>query len=112
MSSGTSPYRRFRRSTRVPLKIRIESSSSAEGLSFEGETIVVNLHGALISTPITLRVGMPIEIHVFLTDKRARAEVVYLDPAQPLQCGIELAKPQNIWGVSLPPEDWHEDVGQ
>jgi hypothetical protein len=51
---------------------------------------------------------MMIDIHVHLTGKSAVAKVAYVDPAQPLHCGIELAKPQNIWGVSLPPDDWHE----
>jgi hypothetical protein len=75
----------------------------------EGETIVVNLHGALISTPVELNTGMMIDVHVYLTGKRAVAKVVYVDPAQTLHFGIELAKPQNIWGVSLMPDDWHED---
>lgn len=43
-------FRKFRRSTRVPLKIKIETLAATERLTFEGETIVVNLHGALIST--------------------------------------------------------------
>jgi hypothetical protein len=34
--------------------------------------------------------------------------VVYVDGDNPLHCGIELDKPQNIWGVSLPPDDWRE----
>jgi len=51
---------------------------------------------------------MRIEIQVFLTDKRAQAEVVCIDPEQPLYCGIELARPENIWGLSFPPDDWQE----
>ena len=51
---------------------------------------------------------MKIEIHVYLTGKRANAEVVYVDPEKPLRCGISLAIPQNIWGISLPPSDWDE----
>ena len=79
-----------------------------EPLTCEGETIIVNLHGALISTSVALSVGMKIEIHVYLTSKHANAEVVYVDPEKPLHCGIALAKPQNIWGISLPPINWHE----
>ena len=100
--------RESRRSTRVRMKIRIEAQGVAEPLSCEGETIVVNLQGALISTTIPLRVGMRIEIHVILTDKRALAQVVYIDPDWPRQCGIGLEKPQNIWGLSFPPDDWRE----
>jgi hypothetical protein len=98
-----------RRSTRVPLKVLIKAQGIAEPLICEGETIIVNLHGALISTAITLSAGMKIEIDVYLTGKHANAEVVYVDPEKPLHCGIALAIPQNIWGISLPPEDWHED---
>jgi hypothetical protein len=97
-----------RRSTRVRLKVAIEAHGIGEPLKCEGETFVVNLHGALILTAIPLRVGMKISIHVYVTDKRATAEVVYVDPDQPRQCGINLEKPENIWGVSLPPDDWHE----
>ena len=96
-----------RRSTRVPLKFVIREWIT-ESLICNGETIIVNLHGALISTAVALSKGMRIEIQVFLTDKRAQAEVVYVDPQQPLHCGIALAKPENIWGLSLPPDDWHE----
>jgi hypothetical protein len=51
---------------------------------------------------------MRISIHVYLTDKRATARVVYVDPKKPLHCGIELDEPQNIWGVSVPPDNWDE----
>jgi hypothetical protein len=59
------------------MKIRIEAQGVAEPLTCEGETIILNLHGALISTTVALRVGMRIEIHVMLTGKRALAQVVY-----------------------------------
>jgi len=103
-----SVARENRRSTRVRMKIRIAAQALAEPLECEGETIVVNLHGALISTSSPLRVGMRIEIHVILTDKRALAQVVYIDPERPRLCGIGLDNAQNIWGVSLPPDDWQE----
>jgi len=74
----------------------------------EGETILVNLHGSLIATARGLSVGMRISIHVYLTDKRAKARVVYADAENPLHCGIELDQPRNIWGVPLPPDDWEE----
>jgi len=100
------PVREFRRSTRVRLQLQIEAEGVSEPLTCEGETIVVNRHGALISTTVQLRVGMKIEIRVIRTDQRAQAQVVYVDPDWPRQCGIGLDKPQNIWGVSVPPDDW------
>jgi hypothetical protein len=108
---GISPkpiVRESRRSTRVRLKVMIETKGLSEPLACEGETQVINLHGALISTAVALRVGMKIEIRVILTDKRASAKVVYVDPDQPRHCGIELEQPKNIWGVPLPPDDWRE----
>jgi hypothetical protein len=90
------------------LKVLIEVQSVTEPLTCEGETIVVNLHGALVMTAVALRVGMKVSIRVHITDKGAAAEVVYVDPDQPRHCGIKLAKPENIWGVSLLPDDWRE----
>jgi hypothetical protein len=89
------------------MKVWIEAKGVTESLSCEGETIVVNLHGARMSTTVPLGVGMKIQIHVLLTDKRALANVVYVDPDWPRHCGIGLEKPENIWGVSLVPDDWH-----
>jgi hypothetical protein len=34
--------------------------------------------------------------------------LVYIDPKDPLHCGIELDEPRNIWGVSVPPDNWDE----
>jgi hypothetical protein len=42
--------RESRRSTRVRLKVRIEGKGLTEPLTCEAETVVVNRHGALIST--------------------------------------------------------------
>ena len=106
---STATFHESRRSTRVPLKVVITVvEGGAEYRTCEGETIVVNLHGALIATPIGLNRGMRISIHVYLTNKRAAAEVVYIDPENPLHCGVALDEPRNIWGVPLPPDDWDE----
>ena len=106
--SSPSPLRESRRSTRVPLQVVISVEGGAHNVTCEGETIVVNLHGALVTTAIPLFQGMRISIQVYLTGKGSKARVAYVDPANPLKCGIELDQPQNIWGVSLPPEDWIE----
>lgn len=98
----------MRRSTRVRLRVVIAIEGGAESRTCEAETIVVNLHGALMATAIGLGIGMRISIHVYLTDKRATARVVYVDPENPLHCGIELDEPRNIWGVSVPPDNWDE----
>jgi hypothetical protein len=105
----SEPFADRRRSTRVRLKVAIEAQGVAEPLKCEGETEVVNLHGAFISTAIPLRVGMTVDIRVMLTGKCARATVVYVDREQPRFCGVALDHSQNIWGILLPPDDWLED---
>ena len=90
--------RERRRSTRVRLKVAIETKGVAEPLNCEGETVIVNLHGAFISTAVKLRVGMTIDIRVVMTGKRARATVIYVDREQPRLCGVALDQSQNISG--------------
>lgn len=101
-------FHESRRSARVPLKVVIAVERGDQSWTCQGETIVVNLHGASIATLVGLSIGMRISIHVYMTDKSARALVVYVDPANPQRCGIELDEPRNIWGVPLPPDDWDE----
>lgn len=97
-----------RRSTRVPLKVVIAARGLNESLITDGETIVVNRHGARIRCTAPLHVGLEIEVHVIITDKRTAAKVVYIHPKRPQICGIELAEPGNIWGISFPPDDWFD----
>ena len=99
-----------RRSTRVALKIVISVQGLSEPLSCDGETITVNRHGAFISSSVPLRIEMKITIQVVLTDKSAHAKVVYVDPERPRLCGIALETPENIWGVSFPPDDWYANA--
>ena len=93
-----------RRSTRVPIRIHVEVHGT--GLSCDGETIVVNMHGALVRTSRPLEVGSRITIHVHLTGKSAEGGVVFALPERPLEFGIGFDDPQDIWGISLPPADW------
>jgi hypothetical protein len=107
--SETDLSRGSRRSTRVPLKVLLIAQSLTEPLTCDGETIIVNRHGALVFTTVPLSVGIQVLVHVIITDKRAAAEVVFIHPERTNVCGIALKKPENIWGLSLPPDDWHED---
>ena len=97
--------RESRRSTRVPLKVAITVEGQAN-LTCEGTTEIVNLHGALIHTAVELPYKATIDVHVLLTDQRAKARIIYINPLNRLMCGIELEHPENIWGVPLPPKDW------
>jgi hypothetical protein len=98
-----------RRSTRVALKIVILVQALSDPLICDGETIVINRHGALISSSVPLRIEMKIRIQVVLTGMRADAKVIHVDPERPPVCGIALEKPENIWDLSLPPDDWYDN---
>ena len=95
-----------RRSTRVVLKIVILVEGVTEPLMCDGVTLVVNRHGALISACVPLRHELKIKIQVVLTGMRANAKVVHTDPDRPQVCGIALEKPENIWDLPSPPDDW------
>ena len=60
---------------------------------------MVNLHAALLSTAVALRVGMSISMQVFLTDKGSEARVVWIDSPSSLRCGPELVsrKTSRAW---------------
>ncbi|MBV9145179.1 MAG: hypothetical protein JO065_04635 [Acidobacteria bacterium] len=45
-----------RRSTRVPIQVQIEVH--AKRIVFAGETVIVNLHGALITIPEQLELAL------------------------------------------------------
>ena len=98
-----------RRSTRVALKIVILVQALSDPLICDGETIVINRHGALISSSVPLRIEMKIRIQIVLTGMRADAKVIHVDPERPPVCGIALEKPENIWDLSLPPDDWYDN---
>ena len=50
--ASTAGFHPLRRSTRVSLKVVIAIEGGAETRTCEGETIVVNLQGALIATTL------------------------------------------------------------
>jgi hypothetical protein len=94
----------------VPLEVTLDVVDAAgSGSVYLGVTIVVNLHGALIRLPRPLKAGTSVILKVYITGKECPARVVHIDPDNSMTCGIELDKPRNIWGVSLPPSDWEEE---
>ena len=74
-----------------------------------GETMTVNAHGALVRIAAPLLLGSEVTVRVPHTGKSASAAVVF---AEPMQIGIELQKPENIWGVLVPPPDWNAPPSQ
>jgi hypothetical protein len=94
----------LRRSTRVSLEVSIQVEGQQK--SMRGTTVVVSLHGALIHTESPLELHSRILLTVYITGKQVNATVVYKDSSDSLKAGIELEVPQNIWGISLAPDDW------
>lgn len=93
-----------RRSTRMFLHRPVEVEGA--GVEYAGETITVNLHGALVRIAAPLRLGDRVTVHVHHTGKSAPGAVVFANSSMS-QFGIELQNPENIWGVALPPSDWN-----
>jgi hypothetical protein len=97
-----------RRSSRVPLVIPISIAGVHPDTSvrFEafGKTLVVNQHGALISTISVLKAGMRLCITVETSGKSVWARVVWDTAHNEGRYGIELDAPDNPWGIS--PDDW------
>lgn len=92
-----------RRSTRIASDVLIEVQG--ERYASAGETVTVNLHGALVTISAPLKLGDRITIYVHRTGKSASAVIVFADDVLSL-FGVELERPENIWGVAVPPSDW------
>lgn len=104
-----------RRSTRLTISIPISlSGKDANGHSFKENTrtIIINKHGAKIPTVHDLALGAELTVENRALGTTARANVVWLgerqDPQKPVEIGIQLTDPGNIWGIEFPPEDWQE----
>ena len=104
----------YRRSTRVTISIHIFISGvDADGNDYSESvhTQVVNKHGGKIATTRHLDMGAEVLIENRARGVMVKATVVWLgewDHAGNLQSvGLELLEPQNIWGITFPPDDWH-----
>ncbi len=102
----TQESRRSRRSSRITCDILVELQG--ERFAYAGETVVINLHGALIRTSVELQLGTQVTIHVHSTRKSAAGRIVSISYENPSHYGVELDKPANIWGLIDAPPDWGE----
>ena len=104
-----------RRSTRISIAIPLTiSGEDAAGIKFKekSRTIIINKHGAKMSTYHNLTLGADLTVENQLLGRSAQATVVWLGdkrtPRGPMEIGIQLSEAQNLWGIELPPEDWQE----
>lgn len=104
-----------RRSTRIAIAIPITiSGKDALGHPFKerARTVVINKHGAKITTFHQLALGAELSVDNHLLGRSAKATVVWLgdrrSPKVAVEIGIQLFEAQNLWGIEFPPEDWQE----
>ncbi len=102
-----------RRSTRVDwVTPVILTGRDASGQPFreETETVRVNLHGAKIKTHHRVMVGAQINIENPNHGLAEKAICVSVEEAPQGQTehaiGVQLVRPQNLWGIENPPPDW------
>lgn len=97
-----------RRSKRVPLTVPVViTGRDAAGARFEtsGETLDVNEHGARLRTLEPLPMGSRLRVAI-VNPYRWRAARVVRCEADPHECGVELEKPGEFWGMYFPPDEW------
>ena len=102
-----------RRSQRVivTLAVTIRTDGAPKEASFEEETqtLLVNVHGALILLRGKVVKGQKLRLTNRRTKEEQLCRVATVSPASggKAQVGIEFLKPSpDFWRISFPPEDW------
>lgn len=102
-----------RRSQRVFLSVRVivRSENAPQNATFEEETqtMVVNVHGALILLAAKVIKGQKLRMTNRATKAEQLCQVASLGPKSEgkTQVGVEFLKPSpDFWQISFPPEDW------
>lgn len=85
---------------RTPDGARIETS---------GETLDVNEHGARVRTLDPLPDGCRLRVAIVNPYRWRAAQVVWVGGKDPCECGIELERPGEFWGMYFPPDEWTVD---
>lgn len=100
-----------RRSTRVPATIPMLVTCLEPRSHFSEvcETLVVNVHGCAMRTPMPLDAGVPMQLQIG-DGRQVTARVVDCQPigsdGQGWIVGATLDQPANFWGLKPCPEDW------
>jgi len=122
MATGKAPNLAMksnaRRSTRIFQNVPVTiSSRNGEAASFleSTSTVAMNCHGCLYPSQNEYQPGswVTLEVPPQQADgkpRSVRAQVRFIrpsrNPSEPYHVGVELQTPANIWGISVPPEDW------
>jgi hypothetical protein len=106
-----------RRTTRIPLRIPVLIVHEHEGAtrSFDGWTMIVNIHGAKIECKHAFALHQEVTIQVPFNKMSQKGKVVWarteLNEKGNREFGVELNEPENLWGVGFPPSDWDATKG-
>jgi hypothetical protein len=111
-SKGGSEASR-RRSQRVVLKLAVTvcTVDSPKSIAFEEQTqtLVVNVHGALVLLSGLVTIGQKLRLINRATREEQLCRVAMLGSASggKTQIGVEFLKPSpDFWHISFPPADW------
>lgn len=102
-----------RRTTRIPLRIPVHLIIREEDRSrkLEGWTMIVNVHGARIECKRSFALHDEVLLQIPSNGKAQMGRVVWsaseANKNGNFEFGLELASPENLWGVGFPPSDWN-----
>jgi hypothetical protein len=109
--TGSEPSRR--RSQRVilsmPITVRTDGGPQSASFEEDTQTLVVNMHGALIVLAAKVAKGQKLLVKNRSTKEEQTCRVATVSPASAgkSQIGVEFLKPSpDFWRISFPPEDW------
>jgi hypothetical protein len=95
----------------VSVPITVSSGGGNKYLPFQEETqtLVVNVHGAMIALAASVAKGQTLRVKNRVTQEDQECKVVYLGPASggKAQVGLDFTSDApDFWRIAFPPEDW------
>ncbi|MGH9782566.1 MAG: hypothetical protein ACRD88_00125 [Terriglobia bacterium] len=102
-----------RRTTRIPLRIPVQLITEENGSTqtVDGWTMIVNVHGARIECKRPFVLHEEVLLQIPSNGKAQKGTVVWASAAANnkgnFEFGLELASPENLWGIVFPPTDWN-----
>jgi hypothetical protein len=109
-ASSESGRRRSQRAIlSLPIMVRAEDGPPDTAFEEATQTLVVNVHGALIAIAGNVQLGQKLRLTNRTTQEVRFCHVKYLGPISggKKQVGVEFDKPSpDFWRLSFPPDDW------
>jgi hypothetical protein len=93
----------------MPITVRTEEGVRENSFEEETQTLIVNLHGALILLAAKVIKGQKLRMKNRATQVEQACQVARIGSKTEgkVQVGIEFLKPSpDFWRISFPPEDW------